>query len=124
MTESTNSNHEVKTWLLSMMGNMISVLILQKSDAEKSGQVLWKGRGRVVRCVVEGAVLDLNAGGASWWSKFLRPWPVTHVAPRWIRKPLSVPYHDLSVELDPTTGTKLLVIDAETWKRSPEELTN
>ena len=122
MTESTNSIDDVKTWLLSMVGNMIGVVILQKAEAEKSEQVLWKGQGKVVRCVQEGAVLDLNAG-TSWWSKFLRPWNVTHVAPRWIQKPLSVPYHDLSIDLDPTTGRKQLVVDAATWKRSTEELT-
>ncbi len=120
--ESTNSIDEVKAWLLSIVGNMIGVVILQKAEAGKPEQVLWKGQGKVVRCVQEGVVLDLNAG-ASWWSKFLRPWNVTHVAPRWIQKPLSVPYRDLSIDRDPTTGRKLLVVDAATWKRSPEELT-
>ncbi len=122
MTESTNSNDDVKAWLLSMVGKMIGVVILQKAEAGKSEHVLWKGQGKVVRCVQEGTVLDLNAG-TSWWSKFLRPWNVTHVAPRWIQKPISVPYHDLSIGLDSTTGIKQLVIDAATWKRSPEELT-
>ena len=122
MTDSIDSNHEVKAWLLSMTGKMIRVLILQKSEAGKSEQMLWKGQGKVVRCVNEGVVLDLNAG-TSWWSKILRPWNVTHVAPRWIPEPLSVPYHDLSINQDPTTGRKQLVIDAATWKRSPEDLT-
>ncbi len=122
MTKSTNSIDEVKVWLLSMVGKMIRVLILQKEEAGQSEQVLWKGQGKVVRCVQEGAVLDLNAG-ASWWSKLLRPWNVTHVASRWIQEPLSVPYHDLSIGLDATTGRKQLLIDAATWKRSPEELT-
>ncbi len=122
MRESTNSLDEVKAWLLSVVGNMIAVVVLQKAEAGESEQVLWKGQGKVVRCVLEGVVLDLNAG-TSWWSKFLRPWPVTHVAPRWIQKPLSVPYHDLSIDRDPTTGKKQLVVDAATWKRSPQELT-
>ncbi len=123
MTESIHSIDEVKTWLLSMVGNMISVVILQKAEAGQSEQVLWKGQGKVVRCVQEGAVLDLNAG-TSWWSKFFRPWNVTHVAPRWIQKPLSVPYGDLSIDRDLKTGRKQLVVDAATWKRSPEELTS
>jgi len=45
-----------------------------------------------------------------------------HVVPRWIQKPLSVPYGDLRIDLDPISGRKWLVIDAATWKRSPEEL--
>ena len=123
MTESSDSNHEVKVWLLSVVGSMIGVVILQKAEVGHSEQVLWKGQGKVVRCVQEGVVLDLNAG-TSWWSKFLRPWNVTHVAPRWIQKPLSVPYYDLSIDLNSTTGRKQLVIDAVTWKRSREELTS
>ncbi len=123
MTESSDSNHEVKVWLLSVVGSIIGVVILQKAEVGHSEQVLWKGQGKVVRCVQEGVVLDLNAG-TSWWSKFLRPWNVTHVAPRWIQKPLSVPYYDLSIDLNSTTGRKQLVIDAVTWKRSREELTS
>ena len=115
---------EVKTWLLSIVGKIIDMMILQKAEAGESEHVLWKGSGRVLRCVQDGAVLDLNGGGASWWSKFFRPWPVTHVAPRWIQKPLSVPYCDLSIGLDSTTGRKRLVINAATWSRSPGELTN
>ncbi len=69
--ESTDSNNEVKAWLISMMGKMIDVMILQKPGDRISEQVVWKGRGKVLRCVQEGVVLDLNAGGASWWSRFL-----------------------------------------------------
>jgi len=121
--ESISSNHEVKTWLLSMMGNMIDVVIIQKALAGIPQQVLWKGKGKVLRCVQEGVVLELNAGGASWWSRIWRNWDVQHVVPRWIQKPVSVPYGDLAIDLNPATGAKWLVIDAATWKRSPEELT-
>ena len=52
-----------------------------------------------------------------------RPFPPnTSKSPR-IQKPLSVPYRDLRIDLDPITGTKWLVIDAATWKRSTKELT-
>jgi hypothetical protein len=119
MMKTTPSHDDVKTWLISMVGKMIDVMILQKSESERSEQVLWKGKGKVLRCVQEGVVLDLNAGG-SWWSRFLGPF---HVTPRWIQKPLSVPYRDLSIDLDPAMGTTQLVIDAATWKRSSEELT-
>ena len=117
--ESSDSNNEVKVWLISMIGKMIDVVILQKPGGEMLEKVVWKGRGKVLRCVQEGVVLDLNAGGASWWSRFLRP---LHVVPRWIQKLLSVPYRDLRIDLDPITGTKRLAIDVATWKRSPEEL--
>ncbi len=119
MMEPTPSHDDVKTWLLSMTRKMIAVMILQKSIADRPEQVVWKGKGKVLRCVQEGVVLDLNAGGASWWSRFLGPF---HIVPRWIQKPLSVPYHDLSMAQDPVTGTKQLVIDVDTWKRSTEEL--
>ncbi len=118
--DSTDSNNEVKTWLISQIGKMIDVMINQKSCDGRSEQVVWKGRGKVLRCVQEGVVLDLNAGGASWWSRFLGP---LHVVPRWIQKPLSVPYRDLRIDLDSITRTKWLVIDAATWKRSTKELT-
>ena len=117
--ESKYSSDEVKTWLISMMRKMIDVVINQKSCEGRSEQVVWKGRGKVLRCVQEGVVLDLKAGGASWWSRFLGP---LHVVPRWIQKPFSVPYRDLRIDLDPKTGTKRLAIDVATWKRSPEEL--
>ena len=119
---STDLNNEVKAWLFSMMGKMIDVVILQKSETEESEQVLWRGQGKVLRCVQEGVVLDLNAGAASWWSRLFGTWSVTHVVSRWIQKPISVPYGDLTIGLDPVTGTKQLVIDAATWKRSPEDL--
>ena len=121
--ESTDSTNEVKAWLISMIGKMIDVMILQKLGNEMLEQVVWKGRGKVVRCVQEGVVLELNAGGASWWSRFWGSWGVKHVVSRWIQQPLSVPYRDLRIDLDPMTRTKWLVIDAATWKRSPEELT-
>jgi len=117
--ESTDSNKEVKTWLISKIGKMIDVIINQKPSDGMSKQVVWKGQGKVLRCVSEGVVLDLNTGGASWWSRFLGP---LHVVPRWIQRPLSVPYRDLRIDLDPITGAKWLVIDAATWKRSPKEL--
>jgi len=117
--ESTDSNNEVKAWLISMMGKIIDVVILQKPYDGRSEEVVWKGTGKVLRCVQEGVVLDLKAGGASWWSRFLGP---LHVVPRWIQKPFSVPYRDLRIILDPKTGTKRLAIDVATWKRSPEEL--
>jgi hypothetical protein len=120
--ESTDSTNEVKAWLISMIGKMIDVMILQKLGNEMLEQVVWKGRGKVVRCVQEGVVLELNAGGASWWSRFWGSWGVKHVVSRWIQQPLSVPYHDLRIDLDPMTRTKWLVIDGATWKRSPEEL--
>jgi len=123
MMKSTFSNHEVKAWLISMTGNMIHVMIIQKSGEGQPQQVVWKGQGKVLRCVEAGVVLDLNAGRASWWSRLWGNWSVKHVVPRWIQKPLSVPYRDLTIDLDPITGTKWLVIDAATWKRSPEELT-
>jgi len=103
-----------------MTGKRIDVVIFQKSIADRLEQVVWKGKGKVLRCVQEGVVLDLNAGGASWWSRF---WGPLRVVPRWIQKPLSIPYCDLSIDLDLAKGTKQLVIDADTWKRSPEELT-
>lgn len=121
--ESTSSNHEVKTWLLSMMGSMIDVVIIQKALAGIPQQVLWKGKGKVLRCVQEGVVLDLNAGGASWWSRIWGNVGEKNVVPRWIQKPVSVPYGDLAIDLNPTTGAKWLVLDAATWKRSSEELT-
>lgn len=120
--ESTDSTNEVKAWLISMIGKMIDVMILQSLGNEMLEQVVWKGRGKVVRCVQEGVVLELNAGGASWWSRFWGSWGVKHVVSRWIQQPLSVPYHDLRIDLDPMTRTKWLVIDGATWKRSPEEL--
>ena len=119
----TDSNHEVKSWLVSMTGNIIAVVIHQKPMAGKAEQVLWKGQGKVVRCVQEGVVLDLKTGGFSWWSKLWGNWGITHVVPRWTQKPLSVPYSDLAIDLDPITGSKSLVIDAATWRRRPEELT-
>ncbi len=120
-----NSNLDVKTWLLSMVGKMIAVVIIQKALAGIPQQVLWKGQGKVLRCVQEGVVLDLNAGGASvyWWSRLWGNGGVRYVVPRWIQKPLSIPYGDLAVDGNPTTGAKWLVIDAASWKRSPEELT-
>ena len=54
-----------------MIGKMIDVVINQKPCDGMSEQVVWKGQGKVLRCVQEGVVLDLNAGGASWWSRFL-----------------------------------------------------
>ena len=119
-----NSNLHVKTWLISMVAKMIAVVIIQKALAGIPQQVLWKGQGKVLRCVQEGVVLNLNAGGASWWSRIWGNVGVKNVVPRWIQKPVSVPYGDLAVDLNPTTGAKWLVIDAETWKRSPEELIN
>ena len=121
--ESIDLNNEVRTWLISMMGKMISVMILQKPCDGGPQQVVWKGQGKVLRCVQEGVVLDLNAGGSSWWSRLWGNLSMKHVVPRWIQKPLSVPYGDLTIDLDPVTETKWLVIDAATWKRSPEELT-
>jgi hypothetical protein len=120
--ESSSSHHEVKTWLLSMVGKKIDVVIIQKALAGIPQRVLWTGQGRVLRCVQEGVVLDLNAGGASWWSRIWGNLGVQHVAPRWIQKPVSVPYGDLAIGLNPTTGAKWLVMDAATWKRSPEDL--
>jgi hypothetical protein len=120
--ESSDPNNEVKMWLMSMIGKMIDVMILQKPGGEMLEKVVWKGRGKVLRCVPEGVVLDLNAGGASWWSRFWGNWGVKHVVSRWIQQPLSVPYGDLRIDLDAITRTKWLVIDAATWKRSPEEL--
>ena len=79
---------------------MIDVMILQKSIADRLEQVVWKGKGKVLRCVQEGVVLDVNAGGASWWSRF---WGALHVVPRWIQKPVSIPYCDVSIELDTAT---------------------
>ncbi len=117
--EPSDLNNEVKIWLLSMIGKMIDVVIIQKHLTKRSEEVVWKGQGKVLRCVQDGVVLDLKTGGTSWWSRFLGP---SHVAPRWIQKPLSVPYGDLTIRLEPVTGTKQLVIDADTWKRSPEEL--
>jgi hypothetical protein len=121
--EATSSHYEVKTWLLSMLGKKIDVVIIQKAIAGIPHRVLWKGQGRVLRCVEEGVVLGLNAGGASWWSRIWVDVGVQHVVPRWIQKPVSVPYGDLAIGLNPTTGAKWLVMDAATWKRSPEELT-
>ncbi|MEX2491355.1 MAG: hypothetical protein WD425_06310 [Nitrospirales bacterium] len=121
--EVTSSPYEVKTWLLSMMGKKIDVVIIQKALAGVPERVLWTGQGRVLRCVQEGVVLGLNAGGASWWSRIWGNVGMQHVVPRWIQKPVSVPYGDLSIGLNTTTGVKWLVIDAATWKRSPEELT-
>lgn len=120
--ESSDPNNEVKIWLISMIGKMIDVMILRKLCDGISEQVVWKGRGKVLRCAQEGVVVDLNAGGASWWSRFWGNWGVKHVVSRWIQQPLSVPYRDLRVVQDPITRTKWLVIDAATWKRSPEEL--
>ena len=118
--ESTRSNNEVKAWLMSKMGKIIDVVIIQKSTAEIPEQIVWKGKGKVLRCVQGGVVLDLHAGGASWWSRFFGP---LHVAPRWIQKPVSIPYCDVTVDAHPSTGETWLVIDADTWKRSTEELT-
>jgi len=121
--ESTFSSHEVKTWLLSMVGQIIDVVIMQKALAEIPQEVLWKGKGKVIRCMQEGVVLDLNAVGTSWWSRLWGHVGVQHVVERWIKKPISIPYDDVAIDLNPTTGAKWLVIDAATWKRSPEELT-
>ena len=121
MMESTSSHHDVKIWLHSMVEKLIAVVIIQKSRAEVPLQVIWRGKGKVVRCVQDGVVLDLKVGGASWWNKF---WGLVHVVSRWIPKPLSVPYVDLAIDLDPITGVKTLVVDAATWKRSSEEFQN
>ena len=102
---------------------MIGVVILQQPLAGRPAQVAWKGQAKVLRCVKDGVVLNVHAGGASWLSKLWGNWGAKHVVPRWIQKSLSVPYCDLTIDLDPVTGTKWLVIDAATWKRSPEELT-
>ena len=120
--KSTHLTNEVKAWLISMIWKMIDVMILQNLGNGMLEQVVWKGRRKVVRCVQEGVVLELNAGGASWWSRFWGSWGVKHVVSRWIQQLLSVPYRDLRIDLDPMTRTKWLVIDAATWKRSPEEL--
>ena len=121
--DSTTSYHEVKTWLLSMMGKKIDVRIIQKTQETIPPLVIWKGPGKVLRCVREGVVLDLSAGTASWWGKIFGNWGVKHVVTRWTQKPVSVPYCDLSIDRDPKTGVQWLVIDAATWTRSPEELT-
>ena len=91
--ESTDSNHEVNTWLISMTGKMIAVGILQKSVDDRLEQVGWKGQGKVLRFVHAGVVLDLNHGRSSWWNRF---WGPLHVVSRGIQKPLSVPYGDLT----------------------------
>ena len=59
-----------------------------------------------------------HRGGVRIWGNA----GVQHVVQRWIQKPVSVPYGDLAIGLNPTTGAKWLVIDAATWKRSVEEL--
>ncbi len=120
---STFSNQEVKAWLLTMVGRVIDVVIIQKALAETPQQILWKGQGKVVRCARVGVVLELHAGGGSWWSRLWGHRGVHHVVERWSNKPISVPYVDLAIDLHPTAGAKRLVIDAATWKRSPEELT-
>ena len=120
--ESTESENNLKTWLYSMTGKMIQVMILQKPVADRPEHVIWKGQGKVVRCVQEGVVLDLNAGGASWWSRLWGNASVKHIVPRWIQKPFSVPYCDLAMAQNTETGEKWFVVDAETWKRSPEDL--
>ncbi len=102
---------------------MIDVVIIQKALAGIPQRVIWKGQGKVLRCALVGVVLNLNAGRASWWSRIWGNVGVQHVVPRWIQKPVSVPYGDLAIDLNPITGAKWLVIDAATWKRSPEELT-
>ncbi len=120
--ESAESENALKTWLISMTGKMVQVVILQKAMADRPEHVIWKGQGKVVRCVQEGVVLDLNAGGASWWRQLWEILSIKHIVPRWIQKPFSVPYCDLSIDLKFETGEKCLVIDAATWKRSPEDL--
>ena len=111
--ESTDSNNEVKTWLMSNVGKMIDVVINQKLPEENSDQIVWKGRGKVLRCVRDGVVLELKAGGASWWSRIFGSWGVKYVVSRWTQRPFSVPYRDLKIDLDPITRTKRLVIDAD-----------
>jgi len=105
--ESTDSHHEIKTWLISMTGKIIDVVILQKSAADRLEQVVWKGQGKVLRCVQDGVVLDLNHGKSSWWNRF---WGPLHVVSGWIQKPLSVPYGDLTLkpQLDHKSPRKLL----------------
>ena len=87
MMDSTDQNHEVKTGLISMTGMMIHVVILQQSVADRPEQILWKGK--VLRCVHEGVVLDLHAEGAPGWRRFLG---LLHVVCHWIQKPISIPY--------------------------------
>lgn len=102
---------------------MIDVVIIQKALAGIPQRVIWKGQGKVLRCALVGVVLNLNAGRASWWSRIWGNVGEKNVVPRWIQKPVSVPYGDLAIDLNPTTGAKWLVLDAATWKRSSEELT-
>jgi len=115
--------NDVKSWLLEMVGKVIEVKIIQKAAGEMPQQVVWQGPATVVRCVDAGVVVDLNAGGATWWSRLFGNVGVRNVVPRWLQKPVSIPYCDLSIDINLKTGAKCLVIDAATWKRSPEELT-
>ena len=82
--------NDVKSWLLEMVGKVIEVKIVQKAAGQMPKQVVWKGPAKVVRCVDAGVVVDLNAGGASWWSRLFGNVGVRNVVPRWLQKPVSI----------------------------------
>ncbi len=118
----TRDDIDVKSWLLARVKQIIDVCIIQKTRDEEPERVIWKGQGTVIRCVREGVVLALRRDGETWWSRLWRDVFVRHVVPRSSQQSLSVPYEDLSVNRDSTTGAECLVIDAATWQRSPQEL--
>ena len=80
--EAMSEKNDVKTWLLSRLGKMVDVVIIKKPSEEKPSETIWKGKGKVLRCVQQGVVLDLNASGASWWSRLWGNISVKNVVPR------------------------------------------
>ncbi len=120
--EPSVSSLDVKTWLLERVGKLIDANITRQSTDARPSQIIWKGCAKVVRCVDVGVVLALKAGGGSWWNRIFGNVTVKNVAPRWLQKPVSIPYDDLSIAIDPTTGGRCLIIDAATFQRSPEDL--
>jgi len=126
MSEAQDVNDQAKTWLLSKVGKIIDVVILQRGSGGHQGKVFWEGQGKVLRCAKPGVVLELQMGESqSWVKRVLHFFPNLgrkYVVRPWEQKRLSVPYADLAIEVNPTTGGTRLIIDAATWRRSPTEL--
>ncbi len=126
MSDSRANEESVRDWLLTRVNQVIPIAIVQREDENPKGRTVWKGQGKVLKCTVPGVVLELLGGNSrSWLSRILpvfRLPGISHVVKPWERRRLSVPYIDLSLDVNPQTGKTWLLIDSETWRRSPEEL--
>lgn len=126
MSETQGNIELVKDWLLARINKVIRIAIVQRTDEDPKGMAIWEGQGKVLRCTKPGVVLELMGGNSrSWLTRILHVFRLPgmkHVVKPWEQRRLSVPYVDLSLDVHPGTGETWLLIDAETWKRSPEEL--